>query len=103
MTFEIGPDGVGKIYPTASGGTEFYMDISDPYKQGSGYNGSGQFNISYGSGSQFPFTKHTEGSLTYFNTTGSPIKYKSGSAPGRSVRLDIYPAGGKWANKTNYS
>jgi len=100
----LGKDGVRQIYPTAQGGTEFYLNMDDPYKVGSGHNNdSGQFNISYGHGSQFPFTKHTEGGLTFFNTEGSPITYASGSKPGRSTRLDVYPAGGKWNNKTKYS
>jgi|SRR5215831_7251122 len=103
VTVALGKDGVQQIYPTAQGGTEFYLNMDDPYKTGSGHNDNGQFNISYGRGSQFPFTKRQEGNgLTYFNTEGSPISYASGSKPGRSVRLDVYPDGGKWANKSKY-
>jgi len=101
-TGNIGKDGVKMIYPTVQGGTEFYLNMDDPYKQGSGYQDHGQFNVSFGHGSQFPITKHTQGSLTYFNTAGSPITYNSGAAPGRSTRLDVYPDGGKWSNKTKY-
>jgi len=101
----IGPDGVQQLYPTADGGTEFYLNMDDPYSGGA-YTSrhEAQFNISYGMGSQFPFTTHIEPSgLKYFNTTGSPVTYASGGKPGRSVRLDVYPDGGKWANNTNYS
>ena len=101
-TGDIGKDGVKMIYPTVQGGTEFFLNMEDPYKQGSGFEDHGQFNISYGHGSQFPFTKHTQGSLTYFNTEGSPVTYASGSKTGRSTRLDVYPDGGKWSNKTKY-
>ena len=62
-----------------------------------------KFNVSYGGGSHLPYEKKTEGSLTYFNTTGSKISYHSGSPPGRSTRLDVYPDGGIWNNKTKYS
>jgi len=52
-----------------------------------------------GGGSQLPFTTHTDpNGLKYFNTTGNPITYASGSKPGRSVRLDVYPDDGKWAS-----
>ena len=40
--------------------------------------------------------------LVYFNTEGSPVKYASGGS-GRSVRLHVYPDGGKWSNKTSYN
>lgn len=102
----IGPDRVQHIYETASGGTEFYINMDNPYNDGGGRgttNQTAQFNISYGHGSQFPFTKHTVNEFTFFNTTGNPISYKSGSMPGRSVRLDCYPDGGKWNNHTKYS
>lgn len=94
VTGNIGPDGVMQIYPTANGGTEFYLG-ENPDKS--------KFNVSYGGGSHLPYSKKKEGSLTYFNTTGSPITYHSGSPPGRSTRLDIYPDGGIWGNKTKYS
>jgi len=102
----IGPDGVAEIYPTASGGTKCYINMSAPYSGvGPGSTSSnGQFNVSYGSGSQFPITKKTDpNGLVYYNTTGSPITYNSGAPPGRSVRLDMYPDGGKWNDTTNYS
>ena len=53
--------------------------------------------------SQIPFSTHYENGLTYFNTTGSLITYASGMKPGRSVRLDVYPDGGKWQANTNFS
>ena len=81
--------------------------MSDPYTGGgSGTTSSrAQFNISYGTGSQLSFTTHAASGSTpkYFNTTGSKISYASGSPDGRSVRLDCYPDGGKWNDKTNYS
>jgi hypothetical protein len=103
--WSIGPDGVAQIYPTAPGGTEFYLNMDNPYEGGSNTSRpSAQFNISYGKGSQLPFTTETaQNGLKYFNTTGNPINYASGSKPGRSVRLDVYPDGGKWANKTSHS
>ena len=90
----IGPDGVMQIYPTVQGGTEFYMK-DNPDKS--------KFNVSFGSGSHLPYQKKTENGLTFFNTTGSPINYNSGSPPGRSTRLDVYPDGGMWSNKTKNS
>jgi hypothetical protein len=98
----VGPDNVAQIYQTKPGGTEFYLNMENPYSGGA-YTSrpTAQFNISFGRGSQFPFTRHVEGGLVYFNTTGSPISYQSGGS-GRSVRLDVYPDGGKWSNKTTY-
>ncbi|HET7283062.1 MAG TPA: hypothetical protein VFI70_00100 [Nitrososphaeraceae archaeon] len=90
----IGPDGVMQIYPTVQGGTEFYMK-DNPDKS--------KFNVSFGSGSHLPYQKKTENGLIFFNTTGSPINYNSGSPPGRSTRLDVYPDGGMWSNKTKNS
>jgi hypothetical protein len=105
-TVNIGPDKVKQIYKTAPGGTEFYLNTDNPYKAGGGKgttNATAQFNISFGHGSQLAFTKCAENGFTYFNTAGSPINYKSGGKPGRSVRLDCYPDGGKWNNHTRYS
>jgi hypothetical protein len=101
----IGPDGVTQIYPTETGGSQFYLNMDEPYSGGGPgtTNNTAQFNISYGTGSQFPFTTKTENGVKFFNTTGSPITYASGGKPGRSVRLDVYPDGGKWANHTKYS
>ena len=104
----VGPDGVLQIYPTAQGGTEFYINMDDPYSgPGPGSTSSnGQFNVSYGSGSQFPINKKTDsafGNMVYWNTHGSVVTYASGSPNGRSHRLDVYPDGGKWNNKTSYS
>jgi hypothetical protein len=103
----IGPDGVKQIYPTKLGGTEFYLNMKDPYIGGAHTSRrTVQFNISFGKGSKFSFTRHinkthmTDG-LVYFNTIGSPISYASGGS-GKSVRLDVYPDGGKWNNKTTY-
>jgi hypothetical protein len=87
----IGPDGVMQIYPTIQGGTEFYLGDT-PDKQ--------KFNISFGTGSHIAYSKKTEKSLTYFNTSGSKISYHSNSKPGRSTRIDTYPDGGMWSNKT---
>jgi hypothetical protein len=101
----IGPDGVQELYPTASGGTKFYINMSDPYS-GAGpgsTNSTAQFNISYGQAATFPFTSKTDpNGLKYFNTTGSPITYASGSPPGRSARLDCFPDGGRNNDKTAY-
>lgn len=90
----IGPDGVMQIFPDKTGETQVYM-MDDPPKD--------KFNVSYGTGSHLPYTKKVENGLTFFNTTGSPITYASGAAPGRSVRLDMYPDGGIWNNKTKYA
>ncbi len=47
----IGPDGVAQIYPTAPRGTEFYLNMDNPYKGGAYTSRStAQFNISYGWG-----------------------------------------------------
>jgi hypothetical protein len=95
----IGLDGVLQLYPTLPGGKEFYLG-TNPDKS--------RFNISYGRNSHLPFTstkqeEEAEGDLMFFNTTGSPISYRSGQPGGRSVRLDVYPDGGMWSNYTNYS
>jgi hypothetical protein len=90
----LGPDGVFQVFPTVAGGSEVYLaDTPDKSK----------FNVSYGTGSHLPYTKQQEGKLTYFNSVGNRITYASGSAPGRSLRLDMYADGGMWANKTPYS
>ncbi len=47
----IGYDDVQQIYPTNPGGTEFYLNIADPYSGGA-YTSrpTAQFNISFGKG-----------------------------------------------------
>jgi hypothetical protein len=94
-----------KVIASITVGTEFYLNMNNPYEGGSNTSRpTAQFNISYGKGSQLPFTTETApNGLKYFTTTGNPINYASGSKPGRSVRLDVYPDGGKWANKTSHS
>jgi len=79
MLDTLGPDGVKQMYPTKPGGTEFYLNMKDPYIGGA-YTSrrTSQFNISFGKGSQFSFTRHVDKTqiadgLVYFNTTGSPI------------------------------
>jgi hypothetical protein len=86
--------GVQKIYPDAKGKTQVYMGI-DPDKS--------KFNVSYGGGSHISYEKKTQGKLTYFTTKGSPINYHSGNKSGRSTRIDTYPDGGMWKNKTKFS
>ncbi|MGC1931916.1 MAG: hypothetical protein WA667_23340 [Candidatus Nitrosopolaris sp.] len=73
----IGPHGVQQIYPTKECGTEFYLNVKDPYRGGA-YTSrpTAQFNISFGKGSQFPLTKLIDTTyvlqgLVYFNTIGS--------------------------------
>lgn len=65
--------------------------MKDPYIGGA-YTSrrTAQFNISFGKGSQFPFTRHIDkthmtNGLVYFNTTGSPISYASGDLVKASV------------------
>jgi hypothetical protein len=89
----IGPDGVQQIYPDKKDGTQVYMKDS-PAKD--------IFNVSYGGGSHIPYKKDKQGSLTFFNTEGSKISYHSGNKDGRSVRIDTYPGGGMWKNKTKF-
>lgn len=89
--------GVQKIYPDNPAGTQYYINMDNPYADG-------KFNVSYGSGSQYPINRHTEPSgLVYYNTRGEVVNYASGAPSGRSQRLDVYPDGGKWNNKTSYS
>jgi hypothetical protein len=89
--------GVQKIYPDAVGGTTWMLNVENPYADG-------KFNVSYGTGSQYPITKHTDPSgLVYHNTRGEVVTYASGGPSGRSQRLDVYPDGGKWNDKTSYS
>ena len=52
-----------------------------------------RFNISYGSGSHFPSTKHTEEGITFFNSAGAVQNYACGSPSSRSCRFDVYPGG----------
>lgn len=90
--------GVQKIYPDDPSGTQWYMDMNNPYSDG-------KFNVSYGSGSHYkinPGTDSTTG-LKYWNTRGEVVTYASGGPSGRSQRLDCYPDGGIWNNKTSYS
>src|SRR6266568_5425422 len=102
-----GPDNVQQIYPTKAGGTEFYINMNDPYIDGGAYTSlsTSQFRITYGKANKFPFTTTNQSGANpkFFNTTGSPISYASGSPNGRSVRLDIFPDGGWNADNTNYS
>jgi hypothetical protein len=86
----IGPDGVLQLYPTLPGRKQFYVGTNPDRSR---------FNVSYGRNFLLPFTpkQDEEGSLTFFNTIGSPISYRSGQPGGRSVRLDVYPDGGMLA------
>src|SRR4051794_11570652 len=60
----LGPDGVQRLYPTASGGSEFYLNPENPYQGGAFTSlASAQFNISFGTGSHLSFTRHTLGAL----------------------------------------
>jgi hypothetical protein len=90
----IGPDGVLQIFPTVANGSEVYMMDNPPMDK---------FNVSYGNNSHIPYEKKREGWLTYFNSAGHEITYKSGVLSGRSLRLDMYPDGGMWKNHTSYS
>jgi hypothetical protein len=75
--WSIGPDGITQIYSTAPGGTEFYLNMDNPYRRGA-YSSrqTAQFNISYGRGSQLPFTAEMDpNGLKYFNTAGNTITY----------------------------
>lgn len=89
----IGPDGVAQLYPDKKDGTQVYMKDNPDKKT---------FNVSYGSKSHLPYKKNKQGSLTFFTTEGSEIKYHSGNASGRSTRIDTYPDGGMWSNKTKF-
>ena len=49
MLDTLGPDGVKQIYPTKPRGTEFYLNMKDPYMGGAYTNRrTSQFNISFG-------------------------------------------------------
>lgn len=90
--------GVKKIFPDYPN-PEFppwYLDMVSG-------NGTDRFNISYGGGSHFPYTKKTEGNLTFINSTGAVQHYASGNPDSRSVRADVYPSAGIYANIGNYS
>jgi hypothetical protein len=89
----IGPDGILQIYPTIQNGTEVYMK-NDPDKK--------KFNVSFGHGSHIEYKKKTEGNLTYFNTEGHGLNFHSGGE-GRSTRIDVYPDGGIWDDKTKFN
>lgn len=94
MSKTTGPDGVMQIYPDKPGRKQVYM----------GNNADRQiFNVSYGSGSVLPYEQKQEGSLVFYNTTGSKITYNSGSPPGRTTRIDVYPAKGLYQNNTQYA
>jgi len=89
--------GVQKLYPDNPSGTQWYMDMANPYSDG-------RFNVSYGTGSHYPINPGSDSTgLKYWNTRGEKVTYASGAPSGRSQRLDCYPDGGKWADKTNYS
>lgn len=85
----IGPDGVKMIYPTASGGSTAYinMSLSDP-RQDTHFDFDSM-------NSSAPVTRKTENGVTFYNTPGNPVTYASGSASGRTIRLCIYPGSGK--------
>lgn len=87
-------DNVKEIYPSIDNGSKVYLDLSSVTPNNS------TFNISFGHGSHLPATKNIENGIIFFNTTGSPISYHSGNPSGRSVRLDIVPSGGIWADES---
>jgi hypothetical protein len=89
-----GPDGIMQIFPTIPGGTEIYMMDNPDTKK---------INVSYGKNSHIKYTKEKEGRLTYFNTDGYPITYHSDGKKGRSTRVDVYPDGGMWSNRTKFN
>jgi hypothetical protein len=94
----IGPDGVLQIYDSLVGGNKWYLNMAAPSDPA-----DSKFNISYGTGSHIKSTKHTEGSITYFNSVGAKQTYASGSPDSRSCRFDNYPGGGMFSNNTSYS
>lgn len=93
--------GVAKIFPDLPNppAPPFYLDMNTQS------NNSSRFNISYGTGSHITYTLQTDptGGYKYYTTDGNKVTYASGSPSSQSMRADIYPAGGIWGNKTNYS
>jgi hypothetical protein len=96
MAKDLGPDKVQKIYPDAEGGSQVYMGNSSDFDEQI-------FNVSFGKNSHLDHDQKKQGSLHFWNTEGSPINYNSGAKSGRSTRIDVYPGGGMWKNKTEYS
>lgn len=95
--FQIAKDGVAMIYADKVGASQVYMGNSSE-----GFDDS-VFNVSYGKKSHIDYEQKKDGKLNFYQTEGSPINYHSGSESGRSTRIDTYPGGGMWTNKTDFS
>ncbi len=90
----IGKDGVVELFPTKADGSTFYLDMSldNPSKDSR----FGFDNINKG----ITVTKKTEAGVTFFETPGSPVSYKSGGN-GSTLRIGSYASGGKGNTQTH--
>jgi hypothetical protein len=88
----IGPDGVVQLFPDA--GSTFYLDLSldDPRKDP-------KFDFDNINQSAH-VTKKTEAGVTFFQTPGNPVTYKS-SGDGNTLRIGSYAGGGKGQKQTH--
>jgi hypothetical protein len=81
---EVGPDGVGMLFPADPDGSSFHLGDGDPTDAEPFFDMEGDEAIS-----------GTDGGVPYWSTSGHRVTYASGKPAGKTVRLHLRPGGGE--------
>ncbi|NOK04410.1 MULTISPECIES: hypothetical protein [Myxococcus] len=81
---EVGPDGVGMLFPSEPSGSSFYLGDGDPSNSEPFFNMKGD-----------EATPGLESGVPYWSTPGHRVTYASGKPAGKTVRLHLRPSGGE--------
>lgn len=81
---EVGPNGVGMLFPSESSGSSFHLGDGDPTDSKPFFDMEGD-----------KATPGLESGVPYWSTTGHRVTYASGKPAGKTVRLHLRPSGGK--------
>jgi hypothetical protein len=81
---DVGPDGVGMLFPAEAEGSSFDLGDGDPTNLEPIFGMEGD-----------AATAGTDAGVPYWSTAGHRVTYASGSPAGKTVRLHFRPGGGK--------
>jgi hypothetical protein len=81
---DVGPDGVGMLFPAEAEGSSFDLGDGDPTDLEPRFGMEGD-----------AATPGTDAGVSYWSTAGHRVTYASGSPAGKTVRLHFRPGGGK--------
>ncbi len=81
---EVGPDGVGMLFPAEPDGSSFHLGADDPTDAEPRFGMEGD-----------EATPGTEAGIEYWSTAGHRVTYASGKPAGKTVRLHFRPGGGQ--------